>query len=236
MKTLGIIGGMGPLATAYFMELVVRMTDARTDQEHLDILVYNRPSVPDRTAFLLGQSTDDPTPAILEMAQALTGWGAGVLATPCVTAHNFLNVLQPAVSVPILNMVDGVSAYLKARGVQSAGLLATSGTVHAGIFQRSLAAHGIACALPDADGQAQVMRFIYQDIKAGRPVDQEAFGRVARALDAEVCILGCTELSLIKQAGLPQGRFLDALEVLAQEAILACGGKVHPAYRTLITQ
>ena len=80
MKRLGVIGGLGPMASAYFLELLVRMTDAATDQEHLDVTLLCRPSIPDRTAAILGKSKDSPVPMMQAAAKELEQAGAAYIA------------------------------------------------------------------------------------------------------------------------------------------------------------
>ena len=129
MKRLGVIGGLGPMASAYFLELLVRMTDAATDQEHLDVTLLCRPSIPDRTAAILDKSKDSPVPMMQAAAKELEQAGACCIAVPCITSHYFFNELQPAVSIPFLHLVKETVAHLKEQGVKKAGILATTGTV-----------------------------------------------------------------------------------------------------------
>ena len=105
MALLGVIGGLGPMATACFMELVTGMTDAATDQEHLRMLVYSAPDIPDRTQFILGQSDRSPLPGIVEVGRALTAMGADVIAIPCMTAHYFHREIAGQVPARILNAI-----------------------------------------------------------------------------------------------------------------------------------
>ena len=117
--------------------------------------------------------------------------------------------------------------------------MATTGTVRTELFQRALEREGVGCVLPDEDHQAMVMRVIYDDVKAGRPVEPEVFEAAAshlRAQGAECLILGCTELSLANRDRPLGPGCLDALEVLARAAVLACGKPLRPAYGRLITQ
>ena len=100
MNSLGVIGGLGPMATAYLLELITDMTDARTDQEHLDAIIFNRPSVPDRTAYILDHTKPSPVPPMIDIAQKLEALGVCALATPCVTAHSFHDELQSSVHIP----------------------------------------------------------------------------------------------------------------------------------------
>lgn len=235
MKKLGILSGMGPLAGARFLETVIRMTDAETDAEHPEILLYSASGIPDRTAYLLGISRVSPLPALLRGAEALTRWGAEVLAMPCITAHSFYGAMCRESEVPILNAVEETAVYLKARGIHRAGLLATDGTLRSGCFTRALEAAGISPVLPKE--QDTVMELIYGCLKRGKEPDAQAFRALLDALEhrgAEVTILGCTELSLLA-GDLPGRRVLDASAVLAQRAVIAAGAKLRPEYRELIT-
>lgn len=238
-KLLGVLGGMGPIATAYFMELVIRMTDALRDQEHLDMLVYSVPSVPDRTGFILGKSTESPLPEMIRVGLALAQQGAGVIAIPCVTAHYFYRQLEESIPVPIINGLTEAVEHLKERGVEQAGIMATDGTITAGLYRDALLARGIRPIVPSPQRQKDVMGLIYDDIKANRPPRMDVFGRVREELvsrGAQTIILGCTELSLIKRDCPIGPGFLDTMEVLAQHAITECGGKLKEEYRDLISK
>ncbi|MCF2651972.1 aspartate/glutamate racemase family protein [Anaeromassilibacillus senegalensis] len=237
MNSFGIIGGLGPMATAYLLELIIDMTDAKTDQEHLDAIIFNRPSVPDRTAYILDHSKPSPVPPMIDMAKKLEALGVCAIGTPCVTAHSFHEELQRSVNVPFINMVQETAAYLKNAGCKKAGIMATTGTVHNGLFQRALSEIGLSYALPDDAMQQYVMSLIYDCVKAGEPADMEKFRTVSDALRKEGCdaiILGCTELSIIKRDNAIGSGYLDALEVLAHAAILACGKKIKPKYISLL--
>lgn len=237
-QVLGVIGGLGPIATAHFLELVVQMTQAETEQQHLDMIIFNTPSTPDRTAYLLGRSTQSPLPKMLQAGRALCGAGAAHIAVPCVTAHSFLPELENGLGVPVLDGVGQTAAYLKERGITRAGILATDGSIKTGLFHRELEALGITPIVPSPSGQQTVMDIIYRDIKSGKPADPAQFASVSRELadnGAQVILLGCTELSLIKR-DIPIGPgYLDVMEVLAMCAIKACGKQLKPQYEDLIT-
>ena len=237
MNSFGIIGGLGPMATAYLLQLIVDMTDAKTDQEHLDAIIFNRPGVPDRTAYILDPTKPSPVPIMVDMAQKLEALGVCAIGTPCVTAHSFHEALQSSVQVPFIHMVQETAAYLKSIGCKKAGIMATTGTVRMGLFQKVLKDVGIGCVLPDETMQQFVMSLIYDNVKAGLPADMEKFRTVSNALHAEGCdaiILGCTELSIIKRDNAIGSGYLDALEVLARTAILTCGKKIKPEYDSLL--
>lgn len=238
-KILGVIGGLGPIATAHFMELVIRMTQASCDQEHLDMILYNYPSIPDRTGYILDHSRPSPLPGMIAVGQRLAEQGVSCLAIPCITAHYFHRELTEAIAVPILHIVEETVAHLKSHGVKAAGIMATDGTVTAGLFQQELERCGIRPLIPSPERQRDVMAVIYDNIKANVPVDMrrfEAADSELRAAGAEAVVLGCTELSLVKRDYALGAGFIDAMEVLAQRAVVNCDGILKPEYRDLITR
>lgn len=237
-KRLGVIGGLGPLATAYFFELVIKMTDAKTDQEHVEMIIYNRPSVPDRTRFIIEKSGENPLPDMIEMGQWLKEQGADIIAIPCITAHYFHKELTKAITVPIIHIVKETAEHLASYGIKKAGIMATDGTVYAGLFQKELEKKHIECVLPDEKHQAFVTSLIYEDVKAGRPIETDKFEAVSEYLrghGAEIIILGCTELSMIKRDYDIGAGYLDAMEILARKAVLLCGAVLKGEYQCLIT-
>ena len=238
MKHLGVIGGLGPMATAYFLELVVKMTDVKTDQEHLPVTVLNRPSIPDRTAYILGKSKESPLPAIIRYAKELEAFGASCIAIPCITSHYFYSEFAWAVDIPVINIVSETASYLRTRGVRKAGIMATTGTISTNLFQDALKKEGISFAIPSGEGQQKVMRLIYDNVKAGLPVEMKLFREVSdelRAMGCECIILGCTELSLIKRDYPIGAGYLDALEVLAVCSVTRCEKPLKPQCQNLLT-
>lgn len=236
MKTLGIMGGMGPLATAFYMELVTRMTDAEGDSEQIPMVVYNRTTVPDRTAYIMGRSDKSPTDEIRKGIQGLERDGADVIGVPCVTSHYFYKEFTEGSSVKVLNMVDETVARLRSANVKKVGIMATEGTVKCGYLQSTLKAAGIEAIVPDERGQQKVMDIIYKQIKANRPADVESFLSVSAQLHdngAEVVLLGCTELSLVRRDVRLGAGFLDMLEVLALRSVEECGATIKPDYAEL---
>lgn len=225
-KLLGVLGGLGPMATVYFYELLTSLTDADCDQEHIDMVISSRATTPDRTAFILGESEVNPIDAMTEDAKKLVIFGAELIAIPCNTAHYFYDQLAAAVDVPILNIVEESVAYLKRERVSRFGLLATDGTVQSETYQKYCRAHDMTCIVPDAEHQARVMELIYGQIKRGKRADMESFREISgymRSLGCERLILGCTELSLIKRDEGLDDYYTDSLECLALATIRACG-------------
>ena len=227
-KTIGIIGGMGPLATADLFEKIVGHTKAACDQEHLHVVIDSNTNIPDRTAALLHGGAD-PLPELVKSAGRLEKMGADVLIMPCNTAHNYYDGIAAAVSVPVLHMVRLTAQALVERGVKKAGLLATDGTVRTGIYQKSFAGSGVELLTPDEAGQRAVMEMIYQGVKAGDMAFDAQPARQAMerllAAGAEVLTLGCTELPLaVKLYGIALPAVDPTLE-LALEAIRFAGGE-----------
>lgn len=238
-KTLGVIGGLGPMATAYFMELVTTMTDAPCDQEHLPMIVASAPYIPDRTAHILDASEPDPAPVMEAVGRSLLSAGAEVLAIPCITAHHFLPRLESALQAEFVNGVEQTVLHLKEHGVEKVGILATDGTVRSKLLHKALENHGLCPVVPSESAQRDVMHLVYRNIKAGKPAEMDRFYNAAESLmnqGAQVSILGCTELPLLKKVRPLGPGFIDTLEVLAQQSILACGGKLKQEYLHLITK
>lgn len=228
---------MGPMATAYFLQLVVQMTEAQTDQEHIEVLLHSKPQIPDRTRFILGESREDPFPQMAEIGRDLAGQGAQLIAIPCITAHFFQKRLEEEVGIPVLDAIQETALTLKAAGVARAGIMATDGSLRSGLFQRAFREHGILPVLPDQIGQQTVMDIIYRNVKAGQPVDLPAFRRVSQGLigeGAQAVLLACTELSLVKRDLCLGAGFLDVMEVLARKAVLTCG-RLKGQYECLLT-
>ena len=237
MRTLGVIGGLGPMATAVFMQMVIEMTEADTDQEHVEMIIYNCPSIPDRTSYILGLSDADPGKPMAAIGKKLAADGAEVIAIPCVTANYFYEELSREIPIPIINFIEETAKYLEEQNISVVGLMATDGTVNSGLFQKLLQVRGIKTVLPEADTQKDVMHLIYQNVKATRPIEMDRFERVSAELrkkGSQVIILGCTELSMIRRDERVGAGYLDAMQVLAKCSVERCG-ILKKEYRQLIT-
>lgn len=228
-KIVGVIGGMGPLATVDLYRKIVEHTLADCDQAHMRTIIDSNTNIPDRTAALLSGG-ESPVRELQSSARLLEQAGAQVLVMPCHTAHCFYDEVQAAVHVPVLNMIELTVQELKRRGVARAGLLATDGAVQSGIYQRHFEDSGIELLLPDPDGQAALMDMIYSGVKAGRSdYDTQAVRTALNRLmerGAQTLILGCTELPpAFEMYGLDYPN-LDPTLTLALAAITASGGTV----------
>ena len=226
-KTIGIIGGMGPLATADLFEKIISNTKAETDQEHFHVIIDNNTNIPDRTNAVLYDGSD-PIPEMIRSAKLLESRGAECLIMPCNTAHYFYNDIAKAVHVDVLNMIDITCKAIVESGYKRAGLLATTGTIKTGVYARSCEKYGIDLLVPDDSHQVAVMDMIYKGIKAGKTEYDCSIVNdgVKDMLDrgAEVIILGCTELPLAYKMYQMHFSFIDPTNELAKAAIINAGG------------
>jgi aspartate racemase len=224
-EIIGVLGGMGPAATADFFGKLLRATPARSDQEHLPVLIYSNPQIPDRTAAIRGEGPD-PLPELVRSAEALVRAGASFLAIPCVTAHAFFEPLQRAVAVPILHLVDETVRFVRTErpGIRQIGLLATTGTVQSRLFHARFEPHGLTVLTCDPAIQADTVMAAIYGIKGtgtlprSRALIQEA-GHSLIAKGAEAIVAGCTEVPLILQDGDLPVPVIDATWILAQAAV-----------------
>lgn len=238
---LGILGGCGPAAGAYFYTRLIALTRASTDGEHVDVLLSGIASTPDRTAYLRGQG-EAPTGALIAAGRALQGAGAELLVLPCHTAHAFLAPLRASLSIPVLDMIALCMAHVAAHGLEEVGVLCTVGTRLARLYDRAAEPHGVRVLYPNRETQAVVQSSIYTFLKQGRSDGGAAIRTACGELGARGCpavVLACTELSLPAAqphvalhyqrhrpaAFLPQA-LIDPLEILARHAIVLCGKQI----------
>ena len=210
---LGVLGGMGPQATNTFYQRIIDRTQADTDQEHLRVLIWSDAKIPDRTAGKL-----------------LEGAGCTVLAIPCNTSHYFADRLQAQLHVPIIHMIRETVKTIQAMGKQTVGILATDGTVQTGIYQNELTAAGLTPVTLPEELQKTVMSIIYDEIKKGETGSREKFGEIdayLRSVGCDCAILGCTELSVYRTLHSLPPFYIDAMEILAEQAILRCGKQLR---------
>jgi aspartate racemase len=221
MACLGILGGMGPMATADFIVKFVEMTPAARDQEHIPYILVNLPQIPDRTQAILGQGAN-PLPMLFKGVDQLIKLEVEVIAIPCNTCHHWYEEIAAYSPVPVLDMpkisVERVPVGAKAL------VLATAGTVSSGFFQAELEAKAIAYELPSPSTEQAMVDRCIQSVKAGCP---EVAGDILRELllagsnrGVTHAILACTELPIaLKYSGPTTVQVVDTTEELARAAI-----------------
>jgi aspartate racemase len=208
-RVLGILGGMGPEATVDLYREILACTPAQRDQDHFPVLIYSYPCIPDRSRAIL-EGGEDPLPYLVEAARVLERGGARMIAIPCNTAHYFLPQLRQRIQLPILDMITETLAALRRRlpDIRTAGLLAATGTVRSGIYDRTFAQQGLRIIAPADPDQLRVAAAVAQ-VKAGahnratREMLQSLGGSLVEA-GADAVILGCTEIPLaFHERGVP---------------------------------
>ena len=156
--------------------------------------------------------------------------GCTAIAVPCNTSHYFLDRVQEQISIPIVHMIRETARLLVSQGKKRPGILATDGTIRTGLYQREFAAFGIYAAAPRPAAQKQVMSLIYDDIKAGKAGDPEKFAAFTKDLVEQGCdcaVLACTELSVFASEHHLSSFYVDAMEVLAELAVVRCGKQLR---------
>lgn len=225
--TVGILGGMGPAATVDLFDRIVRATPAQRDQDHIPVLIVNDPSIPDRTAAILHRGAD-PTPRLAAGIEKLAAMGAAFVAIPCNTAHYYLPALSEQTPIPLLDMIGETVAAVRRLhpSVGRVGVLATSGTLAVGLYQKALEAGGLTPVEPTPVEIEQMMDAIYGPLgvkTAGvtgearnglRAVGQALIDRGAQAL-----ILGCTEIPLALSDGDLPVPLVGSSQCLAEAAV-----------------
>ena len=223
-KVVGILGGMGPEATADFFAKVIAITPARKDQDHLRIIIDNNPKIPDRTAAIL---TEDRSlfPVLLETARNLVKARADFIVMPCNTAHYFYEDLATEIAIPILHMINEVAHTVSTSlpGCERLGLIATTGTVASNSYQKQFQESGVEVIVPDTQSQAKVMDAIL-NIKAGQArarARREVIKAANLLIEREVqaLVLGCTDVPLVVKTNDFPVPLFDSTEVLAEATV-----------------
>lgn len=221
---LGVIGGMGSEATSYFFEELVLHTEASKDQEHIDTVILNHATLPDRTEAILSGDTEKLTNELIQDVKLLENIGVDHIVIPCNTSHYFYDKLQNATDVPIIHMIkESVLAAKNLRdNVQKVGIMATTGTIQSKVYHQECEKIGLSTVVPSEKGQEKVMSLIYDDIKKGKLGDYSKFQSVYEELveaGSDVIILACTELSVFKKHHEVYDNCLDALDILVKQSI-----------------
>ncbi|WP_404456264.1 amino acid racemase [Virgibacillus necropolis] len=237
-KKLGVLGGMGPMATSLFFEQVIEHTLAKKDQDHLDMIILNHATIPDRTDAILNENEQAFLKAIKSDLELFEKTDVANIAIPCNTSHYFYDTMQTMTSINIINMIDETSKYIDETygGHAKVGILATNGTINSGIYQKGCQKFGMEAVIPNQHIQAKVMQIIYQ-FKADETVDSSELDRIINELvfkEGCTCIiLGCTELSCIPLSDEASRYTVDAMQVLVEQSIIQSGKKVKKSTKVL---
>jgi aspartate racemase len=216
VKTLGVLGGMGPAATLDFLARLQAATPAARDQDHIRVLVDINPHIPDRNT-----DSEAAGPVLGAMAKGLAGAGADVLAIACNTAHAWADIIREASGLPLIDMIDIACEAARDGGARRVGVLGTPTAV--ALYSARLKALGLEPVVPDAARQARFMELVYR-IKAGDLGEdvRDGMAELAAGMDAEALIAGCTEVPLVLDPARLSVPLLDAGALLAARCVAVC--------------
>ena len=227
-KSIGILGGMGPLATADLFRKIVLMTKAERDSDHIRIYIDDNCFIPDRTGAIL-RGGENPLPQMRDSLSKLQACGADCIIMPCNTAHYFLPELKKDAKVPFISILEATADYCREMYPgKTACILGTAATLDMKLYDNALSAKGVNYVTPSDEGKKTLMRIIYDCVKAGRPVEEcradfEAVIAEGLGKGADYFVLGCTELPIAADELKLPYLFADPTYALARAAILYCG-------------
>ena len=230
LKKLGVIGGMGPEASCFYYQNVIKHTKAEKDQDHIDMVILSHATMPDRTEAILTGDDKHLINVLCDDARTLESLGVSNIAVTCNTSHYFYEQMQKAVQIPVINMIYESVAYAVKHyeGVKKIGIMGTDGTINSRIYHKECRKLGVTAVKPSPERQKDVMSLIYDDIKSGKDGDREKFDRVMSEFlrkGCDVVILACTELSVFKEKHEVPSICLDAMDVLVRESIVRSGAE-----------
>lgn len=218
---IGVIGGLGPLATAKFMEILdKRLINCNKEFE---LIIINDPTTPDRTSYILDNQKENPIKKILKMVQKIETFKCDLIVMPCNTASYFYKEITSNTNILFINIVEETVKYLNKINIKKVGLLATEGTIKSKIYEELLNNYNIDLIIPDKSNQKIISSIIYDGIKSGKYIDLDKFNKVINDLKEQGCekiILGCTELSALKEIfNLRNKILIDAMDILADSTV-----------------
>ena len=229
-KLIGVLGGMGSMASQLFYKMVIDRTEAQCDQEHVRMLILNDSSMPDRTKAILAHDYEKVDDKMLTDFRLLEKGGCEAIAITCNTAHFFADRLKDKIGIPIIHMIEETSAQI-ARNYPGGkvAILATDGTIQTELYQKRLKKYDLIPFTPSEEMQKIVMYQIYDRIKKGLPWDEEKWIGLEKYVKENNCdcaIMACTELSVIKEDNNLDDFYIDPMSVLAEKVVLFSGKKL----------
>ena len=223
---LGIIGGMGPMASAVFYDMISSKTDASCDQENLNWILLSHAGMPDRTRAILSKDEaqiEEVRSKLLADAIFLQNAGCTAIAVTCNTAHYFVNMIEGELDIPFIHLIrETAEAVASEFGAKKVAVLATDGTIETRLYQDELSKRGVIAFTPKAEVQALVMHEIYECIKSGKPADEEIWQKIEEYVKAEGCeaaVLACTELSVVRKELSLGSFYFDPMDIMAERCL-----------------
>lgn len=228
-KIIGIVGGMGPLASCDLYRKIIMNTKASRDSDHIHVIVDSNTKIPDRTDAILYHGKS-PLPMLIESARKLEQMGAEIIIIACNTSHFFIDEIRECVHCEVISIIEAVYEEVKRKELQSISLFATEGTAKTGIYQSVFKEGNLKLRVSNDEEQKIITDLIYNGIKKGNyEYDGAAFQNliIKQSLEGEQAfILGCTELPIAVSLYHIEGNFIDPSLCLAHVAIIKAGGQV----------
>lgn len=239
MQTVGILGGLGPLAGAHFYRRLVELTPADRDEAHIPIILISNPAVPSRIAHLSGAG-ESPVPKLMEICHQLVQAGAEVIALPSSTTSIYQTELAQGCKVPIISLINEVTGAISRQGCRRIGIMGTTPTRTFAVYDGAFAERGIESVYPDDQSQSDIMNVI-QTVKGANQTHSEEAGtspgdathleslsnEIAAiasrpwASNLDAVLLGCTELPVLFPDSHSKQKFPAKLHVFSSTDILA---------------
>ena len=230
MYKLGVIGGMGPLATVKFYDKIVLNTEAYNDNEHIDLIVLNHSTMPDRTKCIIENKDTESLNEIKKDLEILERIGIDVVAIPCNTSHYFYDEFKNFTNLKIINMIEETILEIKRRGIKKVAVFGTLGTLNSKVYNKYAKENGIEVKELSLEDKKTVMDIIYK-IKETNNLESKDFVEILNRYcnDKTIGIIACTELSLLD---IPENlNTIDALDVLVNKSIEYSGAKIKNKYK-----
>lgn len=230
MYKLGVIGGMGPLATVKFYDKIVLNTEAHNDNEHIDLIVLNHSTMPDRTKCIIENKDTEFLNEIKKDLEILERIGIDVVAIPCNTSHYFYDEFKNFTNLKIINMIEETILEIKRRGIKKVAVFGTLGTLNSKVYNKYAKENGIEVKELSLEDKKTVMDIIYK-IKETNNLESKDFVEILNRYcnDETIGIIACTELSLLD---IPENlNTIDALDVLVNKSIEYSGAKIKNKYK-----
>lgn len=225
MYKLGVIGGMGPLATVKFYDKVVLNTDAHNDNEHIDLVVLNHSTMPDRTRCIIEKKDLEFLSVIKKDLEILDNIGVDVVAIPCNTSHYFYDEFSKYTNLKIINMIEETILEIERRGVKQVAIFGTIGTLNSKVYDKYAQKYGIEVKELSTADKNSVMDIIYNIKETNNLENKEFIEILNKYCDKDtIGIIACTELSLLDIC--KSINTIDALDVLVNKSIELSGAKI----------
>lgn len=230
MYKLGVIGGMGPLATVKFYDKIVLNTEAHNDNEHIDLIVLNHSTMPDRTKCIIENKDTEFLNEIKKDLEILERIGIDIVAIPCNTSHYFYDEFKNFTNLKIINMIEETILEIKRREIKKVAVFGTLGTLNSKVYNKYAKENGIEVKELSLEDKKTVMDIIYK-IKETNNLESKDFVEILNRYcnDKTIGIIACTELSLLD---IPENlNTIDALDVLVNKSIEYSGAKIKNKYK-----